>query len=265
MNVFITGASRGLGRELALHYLRQGHGVVAVARQAATLEALRCSAVGLPGVLHLAAADVTDRDRMAAIVQDAEAVLGPVDLLIANAGLATQQFTDRLNLGDFAPVTATNVVGVLNTLLPMLERMSARRRGHVVVVSSLAALVPVPRLAVYGASKAWAHHLVDSLHDTLRRRGITAGVVCPGFIGTEMASGQQVPTALCMDVCRAALRVADAIACRRRFDAFPRWQYWLLMVLAVLPRGLRDRAATMIGARFLPPPGDRPEELNVRS
>ena len=253
MVVLITGASSGIGRELALAYLERGRRVVAVARRAERLRALRTEAGGRCGVLRTVQADVRDECAMAEVVADAERRLGPIELAIANAGVGHQDRSEAVDAAAMARVFETNVLGVARTLAPAAESMVRRRSGHLAIVSSLAALLPMARMRTYGASKAALQHYAEGLRRALRPHGIGVTTVCPGFVDTEMLHGHQVARRWTMDLDRAVARTLAAIDRRRRVACFPRSLHWATRALSVLPAGVREALCEGVVTRLVAP------------
>jgi NAD(P)-dependent dehydrogenase (short-subunit alcohol dehydrogenase family) len=198
MTVLITGASSGIGRALALHYLDRGETVAAVARRGAALHALNRP----QGRLSVCAADVTDRARMQAVVAEVERALGPIRLAIACAGMAEHEIGPDMKLEGLDRMLMTNAVGTFNTLLPAASIMRARGDGQIVAISSLAALHGIPILAGYCMSKAALESGMQSLRYALQRSGVRVSVIAPGFIASEMTIGRVAPV-FCMPIAAA--------------------------------------------------------------
>ena len=234
MIILITGASAGIGRKLVLHYLNQGHIVVAVARRAQKLADL-AKEVPEPDRLKLYPADVTDKDKMSALIDEIEVSLGPLDLVIANAGIVMQHFTPHLDLEQFEQLIQTNVMGSLYTIIPATQAMMSRGHGQVVSISSLAAFHSFPRISTYCATKAALNAQLSGLYWTLKPYGIQVTTICPGFIDTEMTTTQQVPKMWCLDSDKAVRHITRAIAQKRRLYRFPFWQSQIVKFLNLMP------------------------------
>jgi NAD(P)-dependent dehydrogenase (short-subunit alcohol dehydrogenase family) len=250
MIVLISGASSGIGRALAQHYLSQGETVVAIARHAGALAELDAESSGR---LYAFARDVTDESAMTAVVTEVEQHLGPISLAIASAGIAEDEAAPDLDPATLRRTLATNVSGALNILAPVAARMRPRGEGQIVAISSLAAMLALPHMTAYCASKAALNIAMDGLHFLLRGSGVRVTTICPGFIATNMTEGRIQPI-WCMQLGWALPRILRAIECRRRFCRFPQWQYVLLRVLGLLPdalrmRGLRSGAAMVLQAK----------------
>ena len=230
MTVLVTGASSGIGRALALHYLDRGMAVAAVARRADRLHALHRP----DARLAIFAADVADRAQMEAVVAAAERTLGPIRLAIACAGVATHETGPGMRLEGLELMLATNTVGAFNTLVPAAAVMCARGEGHLVAISSLAALHGIPIMAGYCMSKAALESGMRSLRHVLRGTGVRVSVIAPGFVATGMTAGRVVPMC-CMPLERAVRRIVAAIERGRPVHRFPLWQHAAIRMLPLLP------------------------------
>lgn len=229
MVVLVTGASSGIGHALASHYLDRGAAVAAVARRATPLHALHRP----DAQLAVFTADVTDRARMEAVISEVERTLGPIRLAITCAGVAEHETGSDIMLNGLDLMLATNTVGAFNTLVPAAAIMRARGDGHIVAISSLAALHAIPIMAGYCMSKAALESGMQSLRYALHGSGIRVSVIAPGFIATEMTAGRVVPV-FCMPLERAVRRIVAAIERRQPVYRFPLWQHAVVRMLPLL-------------------------------
>jgi short-subunit dehydrogenase len=233
----VTGASAGLGLALAKSLALRGVEVwLAARREPLLLEQVRAiEAAG--GKAHSFPLDISDVDGTARAVERLDVETGGIDLVIANAaiaGLPAATPTSRCTWPEVRDLVHTNLLGSLATLMPLVPRMLARGRGHIVGISSLAADSPNPRTAAYGASKAGLSYFLEAAGMELRSRGVIVTVVHPGFMRTPAAAGVQDPMPFIVEV-EAAARVIDrAIRRRARMVRFP----WPLAILQRLPRWL---------------------------
>ena len=219
----ITGASSGIGRGLALEVGKRGAKVGLVARRADVLdeivkeiESARGKALALP-------ADVQDEKSIRDAVDRLRAEHGPLDVLVANAGVASTDDPSQLNAAEFANVININVIGVANCVAAVVPQMVARGEGQLVAISSLAAYRGLPKSAAYCASKAAVSAFFESLRLDLQPKGIDVTIIHPGFIKTPLTAGRQSQMPFLMELDAAVKKIAGAIEKRRKSYAFP-WQ-----------------------------------------
>ena len=233
--VWITGASDGIGRALALLLAGRGYRVALTARRGASLDALAST---MPDQLFAFPGDVTDRPSLARIVAAIEATHGPIALAILNAGVYHQAERDGFDADLVARTMATNFGGTVNGLDPLLAAMLPRGRGQIALVGSLAGYRGIPGSAAYGASKAALIYLAEALRLTYASRGLTIQIVNPGFVRTAMTAPNDYAMPFMMEVDAAALRIARGLA-RGGFEiTFPRRLAWLVKATSLLPAPL---------------------------
>ena len=226
---WITGASTGIGRELALALATRGVRVAASARSVEKLDEL----VRLhPGIMA-APVDVTDPASVAAVHATISAQLGPIDLAVLNAGT-----WDPMEAGDYRAVRAmrsmaVNYGGIANALEPLLADMIARRSGHLALVASAAGYRGLPKAAAYAPSKAAVISLAEVLRLDLARHGVDVSLVNPGFVDTPMTAVNAFPMPFKLSAHDAAQRIVTGLD-RGKFEiAFP-WQLVSVLKLARL-------------------------------
>jgi NADP-dependent 3-hydroxy acid dehydrogenase YdfG len=239
LNVFITGASSGIGAALAKAFAARGATLGLAARRRDALEALLAT---LPGRHHAYGVDVTDKDAMVGAARDFEAATGGTDIVIANAGISVGVKTEYYeDLAQYKRVLDTNVLGMAHTFHPFIARMKARRRGTLAGIASVAGVRGLPGSEAYCASKAAAILYCESLRVELARHGVKVVTISPGFIRTELTAKNPYRMPFLMDVDAFAARAADAIVAGVRYRTIP-WQMgWVAGVLKLLPRWLFDR------------------------
>jgi short-subunit dehydrogenase len=241
-HVLITGASSGIGAALARRYARPGVRLSLTGRDPARLQQVSdaCRSAGADSQWH--AADITDADSTGGWITACD-TLQPVDLLIANAGIGGSDVIapdSGETLATAQKIVATNILGVVHTVIPLLPRFTARGKGHVVIVSSLAAYVGLPHSPLYSASKAAVRVYGHALRRLLAPGGVRVTVVSPGFVETPMSAGVPGTRPMLWSVERAAARIQRGIARGEREIAFP-WPLALLARLAdILPPAFVD-------------------------
>lgn len=236
----ITGAGSGLGRQLALLLAAQGKAIAALDLKADPLVELEQELTRSGGRCAWAVADVTDRSALGAAVAKLEEQLGPTDLLIPSAGLGIETSALSFRGEDFESVVRINLIGVANSIAAVLPGMLARRRGHLVGISSLASFAGLPLMAGYCASKAGLNAMMDAFRIELKPHGIAVTTVCPGWVRTPMTTHLQDKIDDMMEVEYAAKQIVDAIRRQRALYAFPRSAVRRLRFLHWLPMSWRD-------------------------
>src|SRR5262245_33705691 len=182
----VTGASSGIGRALAIELASRGYRVGLVARRSDVLAEVVAEIELRGGTAAARAADVGERDSLQQAVQEIETRLGPVDVMVANAGFGAPTHLDPLNVEDVERTFRVNVLGVVYSVEAVLSGMLRRGRGQLLAVSSLAAFKGLPGESAYCASKAAVNVYMEGLRIALRKRGITVTTVCPGFVATSI-------------------------------------------------------------------------------
>ena len=188
----ITGASRGIGRAIALRYAAEGADLFLVATNRRSLDAVREEAQALGATAEVAACDVTRRDDVAAMVDAAEAALGGFDVLVNNAGVYHAARLVDTTPDDFDRVMKVNVYGAFHVLQAALRRMQARGRGKVINVASAAGKWGSMNQSAYNASKHALVGLTRCAALEMAAHGIQVNAICPGGVQTDMADESRV-------------------------------------------------------------------------
>ncbi|MEO8738569.1 MAG: SDR family oxidoreductase [Casimicrobiaceae bacterium] len=239
MNVFITGASSGVGAALARHYAAQGATLGLVARRGDALASLAAELA--PAQCAIYVVDVRDVLAIRNAAENFTVRFGVPDIVIGNAGISRGTLTRYA--GDnavFREVMETNVLGLLHTFQPFVEAMRAAGRGRLVGIASVAGLRGLPGAAAYSASKAAVISYLESLRVEMRGSGVDVVTLCPGYISTPMTANNPYRMPFLLPPDRAAQLIAHAIDKRRRFCVLP-WQMALLSrVFRCLPRPIYD-------------------------
>ena len=175
--VLVTGGSKGIGRTLAERFRDAGYRVAATYRSG-----------GVPdGVLGLQC-DITDQEQVEAAFTAVEAELGPVEILVANAGVTKDTLLMRMSDEDWDTVIDTNLTGTFRVVRRASRPMMRGRFGRIILVSSVVALLGSPGQVNYSSSKAALVGMARSITRELGVRGVTANVIAPGFIETDMTA-----------------------------------------------------------------------------
>jgi short-subunit dehydrogenase len=247
----VTGAASGMGKALCWELARAGAHLGLLDRNAegvtALVEELRQSGT----VCGAAIVDVADRNSVRQAVASLAERLGPVDLLVACAGITGATLVEDLAVEETKAILRVNFLGVANVINAVLPGMQALGRGHIVALSSLAGCRGVPFSAAYSASKAALNNYLEALRPALRRRGVCVTTVLPGFVRTPLLENARVQAPVAtMEPEQAARHILRAIRRRSRVYAFP-WTTRLgIRVLGWLPPWLYDWCMVRGAARI---------------
>lgn len=236
----ITGASSGFGAALAPLFAADGDVVVLTARRLENLEEVAEKIKKSGGVAVPIALDVDDAQAVKAAVAAVARAHGPVDTLIANAGISGATPAVGWTTAQLDRILRTNLYGVSHCIEAVLPSMLERKAGHLVAVSSLAGYRGLPGSGAYSASKGAVTNLMESLRIELRPHGVACTTICPGFVRTPMTDKNTYAMPFMMELEPAARLMHRAIRQRRRHYAFP-WQLAMFARLGrILPARLYD-------------------------
>jgi uncharacterized protein len=187
-SALVTGASSGIGAELARQLVAAGVPVVAVARRADRLEAMAAEL----GDVEVLVADLETAVGQATVAERIADTGRPIDLVVNNAGFGTSGRFAELDADRLDREIALNVAALTRLSHAALAAMVPRGRGWLLNVSSFASFQPAPRLAVYAATKAYVTSLSESLHEEVAGAGVVVTALCPGLVHTEFQSVSNV-------------------------------------------------------------------------
>lgn len=238
---WVTGASTGIGRHVALELARKGYVVAATARDAQKLGEAAAQAAGAKGQLVPMPCDVTDEEAMARTVARIEEELGPIVLCLFNAGVSRPFTAERMETANFVSAFTVNVFGVVYGLVPVVRRMRERGRGQIAIVGSASAYFGMPSAAAYGATKAALNNMARGLKYDLDTLNIRIQMVNPGFVDTPLTKKNKFPMPALMPAGKAATRLVYGLE-RGGFEVtFPRRLIWFLKACSYLPENLYYR------------------------
>ena len=244
-SILITGASSGIGEALAHAYAGPGVFLALTGRDRERLAAVADAVRAKGAEVEAEALDTTDRAAMAGWLQRIDS-FRPLDLVVANAGVGLEGDRKLPEEEAMRGTFAVNVDGVLNTVLPLLPALRARRRGQIAVMASLASFVGLPQAAAYNGSKAAVRIWGESLRLILRRNGIGVSVICPGFVVSRMTARNRFPMPFLMSAEKAAGIIVRGLAGNRARIAFPFGTRAAVWLGATLPAGWTDRLLRLV-------------------
>ncbi|AMW33905.1 SDR family NAD(P)-dependent oxidoreductase [Haematospirillum jordaniae] len=236
-HTLITGASSGIGQALALAYAQQGHDLTLTGRNPERLEetATICRSTGAS--VHTSLTDVTDCDGMKALIQEADGKV-PLSLVIANAGIGETSSPQT--------VFATNITGVMNTIMPALDVMKPRRNGQIALMASAAGFRGLPSAPAYCASKACIKVWGEGLRGALATNNIRVSVILPGFVESRITAVNPFPMPFLMPAKKAAHHIVRGLAKNKGRISFP----WPVILTSWLLATLPDLWADQLTRRF---------------
>ena len=226
--VWITGASTGIGREVALQLAKRGVQVAVSARSAEKLQDMGENIFPYP-------LDVTNFDTVKKTIIKIEQELGPIDLALMGAGAYAPVNVEDINPDQFQSIMQVNYLGVVNGLAGILPLMRQRGRGHIAWIASVSGYRGLPKAAAYGPTKAALINLAESLKPELSALGIIISVVNPGFVETPMTSKNDFPMPFLMKPEDAARRTIAGLAKGKFEIAYPTRFVAILKLARVLP------------------------------
>jgi len=250
MNVWVTGATSGLGKGLVLALAQQGHRVIASARNLEGLKSLEATSENIVSL----DCDISDESQIESLTKRLSNVSPQLDRIILNAGSCEYLDFPEPEWTAARRLMETNYLGTLNCLraaLPLLRR-STSARPHIVTIASQVTAAPFPRAEAYGASKAALQYFFNSLRIDLASENIDVTVVNPGFVDTPLTRKNDFDMPFLMSVDEACKRILKNIESRPRTYSFPRRLSALLALSKIIP-SLWQKMVTA-------EPGEKPQD-----
>ncbi len=244
---FITGASSGLGAGLARRVARSGYAVALAARRLDRLDEVARAVRDAGGTALPLSCDVREPDQVRAAVEAAVGALGPVDLLVANAGVSGMTRPEGFSARNVEDVMWTNFLGPVYAVEAVLPSMLQRGSGHLVAMGSLAGYGGLPKSGAYSASKGALHNFFESLRLDLRGSGVDVTVVTPGYVKTALTAKNDHRMPFLMELDDAVERIARGIERRDALVAFPLPLFSLVWLAQLFPAAIYDRIGSRVG------------------
>jgi short-subunit dehydrogenase len=251
-SVLLTGAAHGIGRATAVALAELGTPLALIDRDQAALAEV-CETLEKQGSpVVCSGVDVTDRQALFEAVASFTKVIGPIEVLVACAGIGTLTLVPELDTAGLRETLNVNVIGVAQCIEAVLPEMIARKRGHIIGLASMAGYRGFPWMISYSASKAALIAYLEAIRPGLSRRGVTVTTVCPGFVRTRLAT--EVPYLKPVKMIEpetAARHLVRAVMRKPRNCVFP-WNMKIgLAILKHMPDGLFDRLMRWFGPQAL--------------
>lgn len=232
--VFITGASSGLGKALAIAYAKPENTLFLCGRNVERLKETVELCMVKKANVHAFIFDVADAKATTLALQEAEAI-HPIDLVIANAGISGGVLGIPENADATRAIMKTNIEGVLNTVLPSIELFKKNGGGQIAIISSIAGYRGLPSCPAYSASKACTKAWGTALRGFLKQYNIAVSVVCPGFIQTPLTDKNKFKMPLLMHADKAAHIIKTRLCRNPAIIAFPWPMVFAAWIASVLP------------------------------
>jgi NAD(P)-dependent dehydrogenase (short-subunit alcohol dehydrogenase family) len=232
---WITGASTGIGRALALWLAAEGCTVAASARSVAELDSLALEANLLAGRIVAVPVDVTDAADVEAAYARITGEMGVPDLCVLNAGTYIPVNAKRLKAADFEAQFNLNVMGAVRVLEAVIPGMMSRKSGRIAVVGSVSGYRGLRTASAYGATKAALINMCEALRMELGDHGIIVQIVNPGFIKTPLTDRNTFPMPFLMPLDKAVEQFYRGLLTNRFEITFPKRFTWMLKALRLLP------------------------------
>ena len=247
MNVWIAGASTGIGAALANRYASDGHTVFATARSADKLQLLAKAALEYSGNIEPLPCDVTDNESIISSVSNVKE-RGAIDLAILNAGYYEPIELEQLNLQHFLNTYDVNLLGVVRCLLAVLPIMKNQGHGQIAIVSSVSGYTGLPKAAAYGSSKAALINLAESLQPECKAVGVDIRLINPGFVKSPLTEKNSFSMPFIIEAESAANRIVDGLAGNAFEIHFPKRFTYMMKMLRSLPYAVYLKMAARLTA-----------------
>jgi short-subunit dehydrogenase len=242
VKILITGASSGIGEELARQYAKSDNELILLARRQSRLEILQQELLLHAKSVEIVVADVTEFDEL----QEKIMAIGSVDMVILNAGISIGHSLKITPFSDFKNIYDVNVLSNHAILEILLPHFLARKSGKIVFISSLASLISMPSSKVYSSSKRALNAYAEGMRYKYKKDGIKIINILPGFIKSEMTDKNSFYMPFFLSTKDGAKIIYNAIEKEKRFYPFPFRFYLIILLLNSLPTFLKEKIINSI-------------------
>ncbi len=242
----ITGASSGIGWELALQLARPGTSYCLISRNQTKLDSIQALCEQKGAVVRTYALDIAQKAKLQKALLEYDQEF-PVDLVVANAGVGTA-LSASLNGGkaDYEKIIQTNILGIHHTVEPLIPLLKSRGSGQIALMSSLASYRGYSKYYIYNATKAYVRIYGQGLRLDLKKFGISVSTIAPGFIKTPLTDKNGFKMPLLMSPEKACKKIIRGLQKKKSLIAFPKTLYYIVHLLASLPAPIADYIASKI-------------------
>jgi short-subunit dehydrogenase len=237
LKIFITGASSGIGEELARSYATGDNELILLARREERLKKLQSELLPYTKSVEIIVADVTEFDAL----QEKVKSIGSVDMVILNAGISIGHSHDITPFKDFKKLYDVNLLSNHAILEILLPKLKAKKSGKIVFISSLASLISMPTSKAYSSSKRALNAYAEGIRYKYKNEGIKVINILPGFIKSELTDKNNFHMPFLLSTQEGVKKIVNAIEKEKRFYAFPLRFYLIILLLNSLPQFLRDK------------------------
>ena len=233
--IWITGASTGIGKALAIKFANNGWNVAASARREELLKDLNNTNKNI----HPYPLDVTKIDNCKSTAELIIKDLGQIDICVFGTGMHDPQSEKKFNLEKIRQIMEVNYFGTMNSINSIYEYFSERKNGHISIISSVAGYRGLPAAGAYCASKSALISFAESLYFDMIRKNVKVSVICPGFIKTPMTDQNEFPMPMIKSAEYAADKIYQGILKKNGFEIhFPKTFTFLMKIIQILPNWL---------------------------
>ncbi len=242
MKIIITGASSGIGEELARIYASQENELILLARREERLKNLADELIPHAKSVEIVVADLTLFDEL----QEKIKLIGAVDMVILNAGISIGHSKSITPFKEFKKLYDVNLLSNHAILEILLPHFIAQKSGKIVFISSLASLISMPTSKAYSSSKRALNAYAEGIRYKFKNEGIKVVTILPGFIKSELTDKNSFHMPLLLSTEEGTQKIKNAIDKEKRFYAFPLRFYLIISLLNLLPQFLRDKIVNFI-------------------
>ncbi len=243
-NILITGASSGIGKALALHYAKTAAFLFLTGRNEERLQETVKQVKEVAKDSHnncyvySQILDVANEDECYNTISQFDSVAN-IDLVIANAGISGLQARHSNPARQLRKVMEINLIGVINSVEPLMDFMIQRKHGHIALVSSMAGLLPLPSSPAYSASKSAVLTWGDAIAPKLKENNVNLSVICPGFVRSRITDENSFHMPFFMEAEDAAKIIAKKLAKGKQRIAFPLPLYLVVSLMSSIPYSIK--------------------------
>ena len=238
-SIFITGASSGIGKAIATQFAEPNVTLFLCGRKKERLQQTASICEEKGAFVHLFLFDATDKEASKNAVLEAHKIK-PIELLIANAGVSGGVLGKEDSEESIRQIFDTNIYGVINTVLPVIDLFKTQGFGQIALMSSIAGFRGLMNCPAYSSSKNFVKAWGEALRGALKPNNIKVNVICPGFVKTPLTDKNVFKMPFLMQPEKAALIIQKGILKNKGIIAFPMIMYFLIALLTALPRVLTN-------------------------